>query len=171
MKLEFFVETLEGSRRRKMFPVHFSCVSSVDTPADSIKATFLIFHPKEWMKEIKALELQGDGNRLFHGICDRQIVSLQQDGCRMTVWGRSDAALLLDNEAIPQEYVRVSLDEMFDKHIKPYGFQNELGLTHLFRPGSFPGSIIIKNSIFATKIPLSDHSQIFIAHAFASISF
>ena len=32
-------------------------------------------------------------------------------------------------------------------------------------------SIIIKNSIFATKIPLSDHSQIFIAHAFASISF
>ena len=42
---------------------------------------------------------------------------------------------------------------------------------HLFRPGSFPGSIIIKNSIFATKIPLSDHSQIFIAHAFASISF
>ena len=82
MKLELFVETLEGSRRRKMFPVHFSCVSSVDTPADSIKATFLISHPKEWMKEIKALELQGDGNRLFHGICDRQIVSLQQDGRR-----------------------------------------------------------------------------------------
>lgn len=129
MKLELFVETLEGSQRRKMFPVHFSCVSSVDTPADSIKATFLISHPKKWMKEIKTLELQGDGNRLFHGICDRQIVSLQQDGCRMTVWGRSDAALLLDNEAIPQEYVRVSLDEMFDKHIKPYGFQNELGLT------------------------------------------
>ncbi len=129
MKLELFVETLEGSQRRKMFPVHFSCVSSVDTPADSIKATFLISHPKEWMKEIKTLELQGDGDRLFHGICDRQIVSLQQDGCRMTVWGRSDAALLLDNEAIPQEYVRVSLDEMFDKHIKPYGFQNELGLT------------------------------------------
>lgn len=123
------METLEGSRRRKMFPVHFSCVSSVDTPADSIKATFLISHPKEWMKEIKTLELQEDGDRLFHGICDRQIVSLQQDGCRMTVWGRSDAALLLDNEAIPQEYVRVSLDEMFDKHIKPYGFQNELGLT------------------------------------------
>lgn len=42
---------------------------------------------------------------------------------------------------------------------------------HLLRPGSFPGSIINKNSIFATKIPLSDHSQIFIAHAFASISF
>ena len=100
MKLELFVETLEGSRRRKMFSVHFSCVSSVDTPADSIKATFLISHPKEWMKEIKALELRGDGDRLFHGICDRQIVSLQQDGCRMTVWGRSDAALLLDNEAI-----------------------------------------------------------------------
>ncbi|MDY4047737.1 hypothetical protein [Negativibacillus massiliensis] len=47
MKLELFVETLEGSRRRKMFPVHFSCVSSVDTPADSIKAIFLISHPKE----------------------------------------------------------------------------------------------------------------------------
>ena len=128
MKLEFFIETLEGNRRRKMFPVDFSCVSSVDTPADSLKATFFISQPKEWMQEIKTLELQGDGNRLFHGICDRQIVSLQQDGCKMTVWGRSDAALLLDNEAIPQEYMRVSLDEMFDKHLKPYGFQNELGL-------------------------------------------
>ncbi len=42
---------------------------------------------------------------------------------------------------------------------------------HLSRPGSFPGSIIIRNSIFATKIPLPDYSQIFIARAFASISF
>ena len=40
---------------------------------------------------------------------------------------------------------------------------------HLFRPGSFPGSIIIRNSIFATKVPLPDHSQIFIARAFTSI--
>lgn len=46
MKLEFFVETLEGSRRRKMFPAHFSCVSSVDTPADSIKADIFDFSPK-----------------------------------------------------------------------------------------------------------------------------
>ena len=73
MKLEFFVETLEGSRRRKMFPVHFSCVSSVDTPADSMNATFLISHPKEWMKEIKTLELQRDGNRLFHVYVYRKI--------------------------------------------------------------------------------------------------
>lgn len=42
---------------------------------------------------------------------------------------------------------------------------------HLSRPGSFPGSIIIRNSIFATKIPLPDYSQIFIARAFTSISF
>ena len=42
---------------------------------------------------------------------------------------------------------------------------------HLSRPGSFPGSIIIRNSIFASKVPLPDHSQIFIARAFTSISF
>ena len=48
------------------------------------------------MKEIKALELQEDGNRLFHGICDRQInefaAGWMQDDCMRGEIGCSTTA-------------------------------------------------------------------------------
>lgn len=125
MELDFFLETLDQKRRKQKNPVEFSCVSSVDTPADSLKAVFLIASPQEWEQEIAQIEVQLDGKRIFHGNCDRQIVSMGQNGCRLTIWGRSDAAVLLDNEAIPQEYSRVSLNEMFCRHLEPYGFQSQ----------------------------------------------
>ena len=129
MELSFLLKPLNGEEKRLSNPVEFSCVSSVDTPADSMKAVFLLSSPQEWSeKEIKQISIQSD-KRLFHGICDRQIVSLDQNGCRLTIWGRSDAAVLLDNEAIPQEYTRVSVQEMFTRHLAPYGFQNELDFT------------------------------------------
>ena len=62
----------------------------------------------------------------------------------------------------------------YDIEVTPAGSYRAIAslvFHHLSRPGSFPGSIIIKNSIFATKVPLSDHRQIFIARAFTSISF
>ena len=105
MELHFFLEQLDGQRRKLVHPVSFSLVRSA---------------------EIARIELQADGRRLFRGICDRQIVGLDSAGCRLTVWARSDAAVLLDNEAIPQEYSCVTLDEMFVKHLAPYGFQSDL---------------------------------------------
>lgn len=35
---------------------------------------------------------------------------------------RTKAALLLDNQARPQLYNRVSLNDIFERHVKPYGF-------------------------------------------------
>lgn len=129
MELSFLLTTLDREEHRLKNPLEFSCVSSVDTPADSMKATFLLPSAQEWTEqEIKQLRILADDN-LFCGICDRQTVSLDRNGCRLTVWGRSDAAVLLDNEAIPQEYSRVSVEEMFERHLAPYGFQNKLGRT------------------------------------------
>lgn len=126
MELRFFLEQLDGRRRELEHPASFSLVRSADTPADSLKAVFLIPDARDWEQEIARIELQADGRRLFRGSCDRQIVGLDSAGCRLTVWARSDAAVLLDNEAIPQEYSCVTLDEMFAKHLAPYGFQSDL---------------------------------------------
>ena len=126
MELHFFLEQLDGQRRELVHPVSFSLVRSADTPADSLKAEFMVPDAQDWKQEIARIELQADGRRLFRGICDRQIVGLDSAGCRLTVWARSDAAVLLDNEAIPQEYSCVTLDEMFAKHLAPYGFQSDL---------------------------------------------
>ena len=126
MELHFFLEQLDGQRRELVPPVSFSLVRSADTPADSLKAEFMVPDAQEWEQEIARIELQAEGKRLFRGICDRQIVEVSGAGCRLTVWARSDAAVLLDNEAIPQEYSCVTLDEMFAKHLAPYGFQSDL---------------------------------------------
>lgn len=129
MQLKFIFSFLESGRKILKNPSDFSCISSADTPADSLKATFLIDEPEKWKKEICDIEVFLDEKKIFEGGCDRQVVSLGEKGCILTVWARSKAAVLLDNEAIAQEYAQVSLDEMFDRHIKPYGFINDLGVT------------------------------------------
>lgn len=118
--------TLDGRERRRGLVREFSCISSVDTPADSLRAVVMGGQPADWEEEITELDLQYDGRRLFGGMCDRQTVSMGTQGCQLTLWGRSEGAVLLDNEAIPQEYSRVSLEEMFQRHIQPYGFTADL---------------------------------------------
>ena len=42
MELHFFLEQLDGQRRELVHPVSFSLVRSADTPADSLKAEFMV---------------------------------------------------------------------------------------------------------------------------------
>lgn len=125
MELSFYLYTAQGERRKKENPISFSWVTSADTPADSLKAVFLC-EPSDIGKETAEIEVKSGGRRLFHGICDRQSICWEQSGRTLVLWARSDGALLLDNEAVPQEYEQVSLGEIFDRHIAPYGFQNSM---------------------------------------------
>ena len=122
MELNIFVELLDGSRKQIGGMTLFSWVCSADTPADSLKVRCL----QQMEAEVVRIEVQSGGRRLFRGFCDRQKTFVDGTGCHTELWGRSDAAVLMDNEAIPQEYRRVTLQELFEKHIKPYGFQNDL---------------------------------------------
>ena len=122
MELNIFVELLDGSRKQIGGMTLFSWVCSADTPADSLKVQCL----QQIGTEVACIEVQSGGRRLFRGLCDRQKTFVDGAGCHTELWGRSDAAVLMDNEAIPQEYRRVTLQELFEKHIKPYGFQNDL---------------------------------------------
>lgn len=122
MELNIFVELLDGSRKQIGGMTLFSWVCSADTPADSLKVRCL----QQIGTEVARIEVQSGGRRLFRGFCDRQKTFVDGIGCHTELWGRSDAAVLMDNEAIPQEYRRVTLQELFEKHIKPYGFQNDL---------------------------------------------
>ena len=124
MKLRFLVETVDGAQQELERPVSLLLTRSADTPADSLKVVFLLASGS-WEQEIVRIDLQVDGVWWFRGICDRQIVGIDSEGCKLTVWARSDAAVLLDNEAIPQEYRYISLWEMFEKHLAPYGFQRD----------------------------------------------
>ncbi len=69
-------------------------------------------------------------------MCFDGIVDEQKEGCaeerKLTLIARSRAALLLDNEAMPQTYNMPSLKTIFTRHVQPYGFQNYIGENRAF---------------------------------------
>lgn len=74
-----------------------------------------------------------DGRRVFTGVVDECEVSLTGRGCRLELSGRGLAALLLDNEALGQDYMLVTLEDILRDHVAPYGIQTLPGakLPHL----------------------------------------
>ena len=96
-------------------PVELVFRADEDAPADRLTAAFAASPGVE----ITGLQVdREDGSLFFEGIVDEQI----QSGTLLTLSCRSRAALLLDNEALPQEYAAPSLGLIFERHIRPYGF-------------------------------------------------
>ncbi|WP_283610147.1 hypothetical protein [Faecalispora anaeroviscerum] len=64
-----------------------------------------------------------DGERIvFFGPVDVQQERISPKGAFLRVEGRSLAALLLDNEAVPQTYYSPPFSTVFSRHAAPYGF-------------------------------------------------
>ncbi|MVB11111.1 hypothetical protein CAFE_18140 [Caprobacter fermentans] len=109
-------------------PVRIRLDRDADAPADGFEGVFPM--PKS-CGPLTGLTIQnGDGSALFDGIVDEQEQGLS--GGTLTLSARSRAALLLDNEAMPQNYVNPSLGTVFDRHVRPYGFARYLGEDKVF---------------------------------------
>lgn len=92
-----------------------------DTPADAFTG---VFPWKSIYEELEPvfLEICGGGEVVFFGPVDELQRRFSSEGCMLEIVARSMAALLLDNEAIPQTYAYPSLPLLFERHGKPYGF-------------------------------------------------
>lgn len=64
-----------------------------------------------------------DGERVFTGVVDEVCCGWDEDGARLSVSGRSMAALLLDNEALGCDYQTATLADILRDHVTPYGIQ------------------------------------------------
>ena len=78
-------------------------------------------------QELKEISLEKNGKNIFSGIVDSQKFSIDASGAVLNIVARSRAACLLDNEAMPQTYCVPSLLNIFNRHVKPYGFANISG--------------------------------------------
>lgn len=98
---------------------------SREAPADTLSAIF--FSPKIH-SEYKLIDVYTSEKQLFFsGVVDEQKFEVAENGCFLTIKSRSKAAYLIDNEACAQSYKRPSLDIIFKRHIKPYGFSSISG--------------------------------------------
>ena len=64
-----------------------------------------------------------EGKTVFTGVVDEAEWSLNRKGSRVTLSGRSMAALLLDNEAQAADYAAATLEDILRDHVAPYGIQ------------------------------------------------
>jgi len=79
--------------------------------------------PARWIRFLAEHEEE----RVFTGVVDECQVSQDGNGCVLEVSGRGMAALLLDNEALGQDYQTATLDDILRDHVTPYGIRTASG--------------------------------------------
>lgn len=75
--------------------------------------------PNAWVR----FQATDDDGVIFEGVVDECEASLSQNGALLELSGRGMAALLLDNEALGQDYETATLADILRDHVMPYGIQ------------------------------------------------
>ncbi len=116
--LRFIGRTADGGSITLQQPIRLELTKSYDTPVDSLEAAFA--RPAGCPVLITLQLWQGD-TLLFDGYVDEQ---REQDTnpATLTLQARSAGSLPVDNEALPQYYFSPRLSDLFNNHIRPYGF-------------------------------------------------
>ncbi len=117
-KLRFTGLTADGGSVALGPPLRLELVKSYDTPADSLEAAFL---QPLGCPALTGLQLWHGKALLFDGLVDEQ-QEQEGDTATLTLQARSIGALTVDNEALPQYYYFARLGDLFNNHIRPYGF-------------------------------------------------
>ena len=73
--------------------------------------------PESWV----GFAAEQDGERVFTGLVDECEVSVDGRGSLLEVSGRGMAARLLDNEALGQDYLNATQEDILRDHVTPYG--------------------------------------------------
>lgn len=110
-------------------PVSAKLAMGEDAPADGFTGVFPLLECTGCICAIRIYDQ--NGTLRFDGITDEQKENCGA-GRTLTLTARSRAALLLDNEAIPQIYCMPSLKTIFTRHVKPYGFSGFRGESRSF---------------------------------------
>ncbi len=100
-------------------PVSFQLSRAVDSPADGLELTLPMPQDLPPLCRVEAL-LPGD--ILFTGEVDEEERVSSPKGELLTLFARSDGALLLDNQALPQRFDSPRLQDVYQRYIAPYGF-------------------------------------------------
>ncbi len=101
-------------------PCPLEIVKSFDSPANSFEG---IFPCGRAYPELYRVSVHAGDTRLFTGTLDEQTITENDQGRRIKLIARGAGGVLLDNEALPQLYTNISLSDLFNNHIRPYGFQ------------------------------------------------
>lgn len=98
--------------------------SEESVPADTLAVIFAV---DRRFDEFKFLKMYYKDKLVFNGIVDNHTFIFDENGQYLKLNVRSMSAVLLDNEAMPQSYILPSINTIFRRHVKPYGFLGIVG--------------------------------------------
>ncbi len=119
----FWGETAGGEKKYLGEPEEILLVHDIDAPADMLT----LIYPSGKPEELEYIYAYENGDIAFAGVVDEQIGEFTANGARTKIIARSLAALLLDNEAMPQTLWNPSLRTIAEKYLKPLGFNCVIG--------------------------------------------
>lgn len=105
-------------------PYYMVINQQVDVPADDMNICFLHI---ENLPELKYIYVLENDTTVFSGVVDEQQIISDSDKSYIKILARSMASLLLDNESEPVNYTNPSTSVIFEKHLKPLGFEKYTG--------------------------------------------
>ena len=127
--LKFILKDTNGKITELKKPLKVSFVSSEEAPADRLTAVFAVDGN---IPVIESVEMLDGIERLFYGLVDEQVTEETAEGMLLTVYARSLACILLDNEAMPQTYCIPSMPLLMKRHFSPLGFEHFIGSDEAF---------------------------------------
>jgi len=95
----------------------------VGTPCDSFFFRCPWKIGLEQQKNWVGFTAEHGGERVFTGRIDECEMVVDGNGCVLELSGRGMAALLLDNEALGQDYQLATLEDILRDHVTPYGIE------------------------------------------------
>ena len=120
-----YVTTAAGAVLRLPQPLEWTLVYTGGVPCDSFRLTC------PWREEDSGADPaawcffrgEEEGETVFQGIVDECTLSRSARGRLLELSGRGMAALLLDNEAMAQDYPTATLQDILQDHVLPFGVQ------------------------------------------------
>lgn len=122
--MEIILTDYSGSRYALPGATVWEFLRTGGLPCDCFLVRFpLTDVPVETLSAAFRLTAAEDGEMRFSGVVDD--FQLTQDGSGRTaeITGRGLAALLLDNEAVPRQYLSAALSDLLRNHVTPYGIK------------------------------------------------
>ena len=115
--LSFSATDVSGERVILPAPLSVTMRMEEDVPADDLYAVF----PGTDCPELREITVIDGGRTVFIGVVDEEEHIFAPEGTYLRISARSQAALLLDNEAIPCSYDHPGAKRIYERYVSDFG--------------------------------------------------
>lgn len=112
--------------------ISFELTSEVNAACDGLRISFI---PDTDIDEIVAVKAYSNDELVFNGFCDDQKLTEDKNGRKCFIYARSSASLLVDNEALPSQYICPTARQLWLSNAKELGF--ECGLPEVYTENTY----------------------------------